>query len=119
MKGCVRLLFMMATLWLAGCAGPRIDGTSEESLVQTIDQVRASLPEDLHSQFNEALMLVAFSQIGQEYVAATSPEELAAAAEQVRTGLDSLSANQILRQARVIRAREQKMKSRESHHETP
>ena len=114
MKGCVRLLFMMATLWLAGCAGPRIDGTSE-----TIDQVRASLPEDLHSQFNEALMLVAFSQIGQEYVAATSPEELAAAAEQVRTGLDSLSANQILRQARVIRAREQKMKSRESHHETP
>jgi hypothetical protein len=67
--------------------------------VQTIDQVRASLPEALHSQFNEALMLVAFSQIGQEYVAATRPAELAAAAEQVRSGLDSLSAHQILRQA--------------------
>ncbi|MEQ3636449.1 MAG: DUF6694 family lipoprotein [Thalassolituus sp.] len=106
----------MIPLWLTGCAGPRIDGTTEASLVKTIDQVRSVLPEDQLGDFDLALMLVAFSQIDGRYVEATRPEDIAEAAEQVRAGLDGLSTSQIWRQAAAIKAREQKRVRSEWHH---
>lgn len=80
----------MVSLWLAGCAGPRIDGTTEASLVKTINQVRCALPEEQHGDFDLALMLVAFGQIDGRYVEAIRPEDIAEAAES-RCAQDSMA----------------------------
>ncbi|WP_460163954.1 DUF6694 family lipoprotein [Pseudomonas sp. S2_F03] len=36
----------LVTLMLAGCGGPKLDGTSDESLTSSLDKVTADLPQD-------------------------------------------------------------------------
>ena len=48
---------------LVGCSKPTVDASSDESMKTSIAKVRESLPEEKRDQFDEALQLMAFSQI--------------------------------------------------------
>jgi hypothetical protein len=48
---------------IAGCSEPTIDGSNEDSIQQSIEQVRTSLPESEQDAFDEAVQILAFSQI--------------------------------------------------------
>ena len=59
--------FMLIFCWLAVIAGcgssPTIDASSEETLKQSISQVREALPESEQSKFDEALKTLVFDQL--------------------------------------------------------
>lgn len=53
----------LMTVLLAACDKPRIDTSSDERMETTIDQVRASLPEQKRAQFDTALQVVALAEL--------------------------------------------------------
>ncbi|MEK9497795.1 DUF6694 family lipoprotein [Photorhabdus sp. P32] len=57
---------ILLALALSGCDKPKIDASNDESMKESIQKVRESLPEDKRSQFDDALMIVAFSQISMQ-----------------------------------------------------
>ena len=50
-------------LLLAGCDKPKIDATSDESMKQSIEKVRESLPENKRAEFDNAIKVAIFSNV--------------------------------------------------------
>ncbi|MEM5574407.1 DUF6694 family lipoprotein [Salmonella enterica subsp. enterica serovar Typhi] len=50
-------------LLLTACDKPKIDASSDQSMKESIQKVRESLPADKKAQFDDAVKVVAFSQI--------------------------------------------------------
>lgn len=63
MRAKVFILAWVVVIALAGCSDPKIDTTSDESIKASIEKVRQSLPQDKKDDFDEALRILAFSQI--------------------------------------------------------
>lgn len=54
---------IIIALILTGCDKPKIDTSTDESMKTSIHKVRESLPEEKRASFDEALKVVAFSQL--------------------------------------------------------
>jgi len=60
----IYLLFSSLFLIVWSCSGePKIDTSTEENMKSSIERVRQSLPEEQRSQFDEAIQILAFSEI--------------------------------------------------------
>lgn len=58
LTGVIALAFL-----LTACDKPKIDASSEQSMKESIQKVRESLPDDKKSQFDEAIKVVIFNQV--------------------------------------------------------
>ncbi|UVL37948.1 hypothetical protein LOY55_16900 [Pseudomonas sp. B21-040] len=100
----------LVTLMLAGCGGPKLDGTSDESLKSSLDKVTADLPQDKKAQLLEDLKLITFSNIGEALSGQISAEQ---AKNNVRTTLNGKTAEDVaviaanLRTERALKEKQQ------------
>lgn len=61
---------------LTGCGEPKIDGSSEQAFQTSMQKVRDSLAEDKRAAFNDAIQVIAFSQVSmKELMQAGSGDE--------------------------------------------
>lgn len=62
-----RLFHMLATGWLlialAGCGDAKVDASTDAKMKDSIAKVKAALPEDKRTEFEEALRVLAFADI--------------------------------------------------------
>ncbi len=63
-----KLSFMLLALaiMLAGCADPAIDGSSEETMAASLEEVKSDLPKDERARFDDALDSYLLFTIGYE-----------------------------------------------------
>jgi len=57
------LVMLVSCLMLAGCGDPKVDAGTDEKMKDSIAKVKAALPEDNRSEFEEALKALAFADI--------------------------------------------------------
>lgn len=67
-----KIAVSVLTLALVGCSDPKVDATSQESMKASLEKVRESLPEEKRAELDQALALLAFSQIDMESLMAGS-----------------------------------------------
>lgn len=100
-------------LLLTACDKPKIDASSDHSLKESIQKVRESLPDDKKARFDDALKVVAFSQLSMSelmQIGATSGtiyEAKINAALEGKTGDDIINYAQNIRLEREKKEREQ------------
>ncbi len=51
-------------LLVAACGPGRVDGTSEESLKESLEKVKAGLPENDREKLDQAIQEIAFEDLG-------------------------------------------------------
>lgn len=91
--------FLISALSLSSCnKTPRLDGSSEEALKQSVDSLKANLSDDKKKEFEKAVMTVAFE--------GTNILQMAADAEgakrRVRDRLNGRSAEEIIEASKKI-----------------
>jgi hypothetical protein len=100
---CLVLLF---ATWHVGCAAPpRIDTSSEARAIESLKQVRESLPADKRPDFDAAVMTVALERLGED-----APREMAGDPDTISARLleplNGMTAHEVLTEAQRIDARE-------------
>lgn len=104
MKYAKVLGIMMMFVILAGCSDPKIDASSDEAMKASVEEVRESLPESKRKDFDEAIQLLAFSQIDMKDLFAAGAAGVGNLEGKVRQSLDGLTGEQIIAEADRIRA---------------
>lgn len=100
----------LVTLMLAGCGGPKLDGTSDERLTASLDKVTKDMPQDKKAQLLEDLKLITFSNIGEALTGQITAEQ---AKNNVRTTLNGKTAEDVaviagnLRTERALKEKQQ------------
>lgn len=56
-------LLAVAVMFLAGCGGPTIDASSEESFKKSVEEVRKPLDEAKRQQFDQAVATLMFAKV--------------------------------------------------------
>lgn len=62
-KTLLLLLLSVTLITLSGCSDPKIDTSSDESMKASIEKVRQSLPQEKKKVFDEAIQVLAMSQL--------------------------------------------------------
>jgi Family of unknown function (DUF6694) len=96
-------LLLCLVPWAAGCSTPpRIDTSSEARAGTSLKQVRESLPQEKRRAFDQAVMTVALSRLGEEAPGEVAgPEALGA---ELLKPLNGMTAAEVLTEARRIAA---------------
>jgi len=102
-KTSLSLLAVMLVI-LSGCSKPAIDASSEDSMKKSIEKMRESLPDSKRAEFDEALQIVAFSQMEFETLVAEEKAGIGNVVDKIRHALDGKTAEQIIAEAGRIRA---------------
>lgn len=98
------LIFMLAFGVFFGCADPKVDGTSDETMKDSIAKVRESLPDDKKPEFDEALQILAFSQFDfGELMAAGMTDNTDFLESKMRIAVNGKTADQIMAEANKIK----------------
>lgn len=63
MKHCSRVLIVFLVVFGFGCSQPRIDATNDQTLEESVERVRESLPESQREEFDVAIAVVSMSQL--------------------------------------------------------
>ncbi|MGM9482946.1 DUF6694 family lipoprotein [Roseateles sp. NT4] len=97
---------------LAGCSDPKLDASSDEAMKVSVQRVREKLPEAKRGEFDEALQLLAFSQIdiGEVMRDSSGPatvQEKVRAAVNGKTAAEVISAGTKIKEERLARERTQ------------
>ncbi len=106
-------LFILAfvTLFLVGCSKPTVDTSTDESMKSSIAKVRESLPVDKRAQFDEAIQLMAFSQIDLKSIFAEGVAGVGNLEGKMKETLNGKTGEQIIAEAAQIKLeRERKQK---------
>jgi hypothetical protein len=96
------LILGVIALVLSGCGDPKIDGSSESALKESLAKIGKSLPAEKQDQFKQSLGLIAVSQmdVGSVLSGKKSADGLF---DEARKGLDGKTADQVIAQAVQIR----------------
>ncbi len=107
-----RVLFISLTaLLLIGCSEAKIDTSSDESMKASIEKVRKSLPEDKRGTFDEALKVLAFSQINLKDIFAQGASGVGDTQAKVKESLNGKTGIEVIAEAeRVKQERKEKEK---------
>lgn len=109
------LLLAVTLAAVAGCSEPTIDASTKEAIESSSQRVRDSLPETQQAEFDEALKILAFSEVDVNDLLAEGAVGSSALEEKMRTALDGKTASEIIAEAdkivveRKAREREQAM----------
>lgn len=101
----MKRIILFGLVWLlAGCSEPTIDGSTDESMRASVDQVRSSLPADQQQEFEDALQVLAFGGVDSlaDLVAmgASGGERLV---RDVRQAVDGKTAKEVITAAAQVR----------------
>lgn len=111
------LILVPFSLALAACSKPKLDTSTDEAMRRSTEEVRSSLPEEERDEFDEGLMLVMMSSLQLDSLSSASLEDVErgaeAAANEARTRLNGMSADEVLREADRIKA-ERERREREA-----
>jgi hypothetical protein len=105
----VVVLLLMA---IAGCSKPTIDASSNEAMKASTQKVRENLPESMRAEFDEAIKLLAFSQIDIKDIFSEGALGAGGIEGKMRTALNGKTADQVIAEAARIKA-ERKARERE------
>ena len=96
---------LMATL--SGCdqliPEPTIDASTDELMKQTSQEVRNSLPEPDHAKFDEAIKLLAFSQIDMKDIFAAGAADTGSVENKMKGALHGKTAKQVISEAESLK----------------
>ncbi len=97
------LMAAIVTVFLAGCGEPKLDGSSEEALKASVENLSAKLDPTKRAEFEEAMQVVAFSQmnLGAILKGEQSPDSVA---HKMFGELDGRTADEVIAKASVIKA---------------
>jgi hypothetical protein len=94
----------IALVALSGCSDPTIDASSDESMKQSVQEVREALPESQRADFDEALQILAFSQIDMKDFFVEGAAGTGNLEGKVRQSLDGKTGEQVIAEAERIQA---------------
>lgn len=102
---CLRVLgVVIAVVILAGCSDPKIDASSDESMKTSVEKVKGALSESKQKEFDEALQVLAFSQIDMRDLFSAGSAGIGNLEGKVRQSLDGKTGEQVIAEAERIRA---------------
>ncbi len=104
MKNIKVLGLAIALALLAGCSDPKIDASSDESMKASMQKVRESLPESKRKEFDEAMKVLAFSQIDMKDLFAQGAAGVGNLEGKVRESLNGKTGGQVIAEAERIQA---------------
>ena len=90
-------------LVLAGCSKPTIDASTDESMKASVEKVRNSLSEEEKIKFDEAMRIVAFSNIDVKDLFADGVLASNSLEGKMKQSLQGKTANDIIAQAESIK----------------
>ena len=96
----------LLTLAMAGCSKPTIDASSDESMKASAQKVRESLPGAKRAEFDEAVRILAFSQIDLAAIMAGGASSASVEAK-MKGALDGKTAEEVIAQAAQVKAERQ------------
>ncbi|WP_299980073.1 DUF6694 family lipoprotein [Desulfobacula sp.] len=110
MKFKIAVLFLIFGL-LLGCSEPKVDASSDEAMKSSIAKVRESLPEVKRPEFDQAIQLMAFSQINMKDLFTSGAAGVGNFEGKMRDVINGKTGNQIIAEANQIKIeREKKQK---------
>ena len=112
MKVYALLMLVLAVMAISGCSDPTIDASSEAKMKESVAKVRESLPEAKRADFDQAVQLIAFSQIDMKSLFANGDADAGDMEGKMRDALNGKTAAQVLAQAEEIQA-ERKAREKE------
>ncbi len=102
------LVALVAMTALAGCDKPKIDATNDASMKASIQKVRESLPEDKRPQFDDAVKVVAFSQISmKELMQAGASNHPSMLQDKMKDSLSGKTGDEVILYAETVRKERQ------------
>lgn len=104
MKNQIRVAFVVAIVGLAGCGDPTIDASSDESMKQSMQEVREALPAEKRAEFDEALRVLAFSQFNMKDMFTQGINVTGNIESSIRESLDGKTAQEVIAEAERIRS---------------
>lgn len=104
MKVYALLMLVLAAMAITGCSDPTIDASSEAKMKESVAKVRESLPEAKRSDFDQAVQLIAFSQVDMKSLFANGGADAGDMEGKMRDALNGKTAEQVLAQAEQIQA---------------
>lgn len=107
MKNVKYVLFALVLGIIAGCSKPTIDASTDESMKASSQKVRESLPEARRAEFDEAIQLLAFSQIDMKDLFSEGAVGAGGIEGKMRSAFDGKTADQVIAEAARIKAERQ------------
>jgi hypothetical protein len=95
---------VIACTILAGCSDPKIDASSDEAMKASVEKVRESLPEAKRKEFDEAIQVLAFSQVDLKDLFAEGAAGVGNLEGKVRQSLDGKTGDQVIAEAERVQA---------------
>lgn len=100
---------ILLSFLLAGCDKPKIDSSTDDAMKSSIAKVRESLPENKRGEFDNALQVVAFSNINMADLIQSDKEDLS---KKMRDSLSGKTADEVISYAQKVNA-EKELKRKE------
>lgn len=100
-------MFAALAVIMAGCTDPSIDSSTEETLRVSSEKVRESLPESKRAEFDEALQILAFSEIDFKELFGVGGAGVDSIEGKMRNALDGKTADEVIVEASKIKAQRQ------------
>ena len=94
MKVYALLMLGLAAMTITGCSDPTIDASSEAKMKESVAKVRESLPEAKRTDFDQAVQLIAFSQIDMKSLFANGGADAGDVEGKMRDALNGKTAEQ-------------------------
>lgn len=91
----------------SGCGKPTIDTSSDESFKASMEKVKASLPEDKHNAFEEAVQIVVFSDLDISDFWQAAEVDTGAAERKMKAALEGRTGEEIIALAAQLKAEEE------------
>lgn len=96
----MRYILLACLLFAIGCGGPtRIDGSSQDAYLESLDEIRSELDPAATKEFNRALARIAFPDSESVFAAASNPQ---AAMDATRERLAGKTASEVIAEAEAL-----------------
>lgn len=103
------ILVAILAVLVSGCGDKKVDSSTDEKFKSSIEIVKNSLPDEKKQEFEEAVKVLAFSEVGNLFEAAANPEGVQ---RKIKDKLHGKTAEEIISEGNLIIA-ERKKKERE------
>ena len=98
---------ILALIIVAACTEPTVDTHSDESIKQSVSDVREALPEAKRSDFDEAIQILLFSELDLSSIFGGDAVDESDIDKMMRQSLDGKTGEQIISEAAVIKVERQ------------
>lgn len=98
----------MLAFLLSACDKPKIDASTDESMKESIQKIRETLPQEKQPQFDDALKVVAFSQVSmRDLMQAGVTKDADFVQNKMKTALAGKTGDEVISYAETIKLERQ------------